>query len=345
MSLQKVLFVHGGLPHQMSSFVAQDFALLSEFCQVEELGLAAISLRFRHLLCNPAVWRAVLRNDLVFGWFAVCTPVVTIARITGRPSLLVGGGADVVQMPEIGYGLSQMRDWQRRLTTMGFRLASKVLLFSESSRRSLLEMPYMRPRNLETLYLGVDVDHFKPGTAKMPQALTVGYVTSNNLRRKGLRTFVEAAQKTPEIDYHLAGKTLDQSAFEELQSIAPPNLSFRGYLTESQLLAEYQHARVYAQLSMHEGFGLALAEAMACACVPVTTSQGSIPELVGDTGLFVPVEDPQAAGNAVRQIMHDPLGDRLGQLARQRVADLFPLSRRRQGLRQAIENATTGVHA
>lgn len=40
----------------------------------------------------------------------------------------------------------------------------------------------------------------------------------------------------------------------------------------------------YLQLSLTEGFPNALIEAMACGCIPIVSSVGAMPEIVGQTG-------------------------------------------------------------
>lgn len=334
----KVLFVHGYQPAQIASFVRQDLAILRQLYHVEELSLFTFTSKFRGPLSTPAIWNAVYRNDLVFGWFTECAPVILIARLLRKPALLVGGGADVVSIPEISYGLtiSGLKYW---LATLGLKLATQVLLFSDSSRKSLLNIPGIRPTKLQTLYLGVDCDHFTPLGAKKAQALTVGYITRSNLRRKGLQTFVEAARHTPEISYRVVGNPTDQDALNQLKAVMGVNVAYLGYLDEIQLLNEYRNSRVYAQLSMHEGFGMALAEAMACECIPVITNRGAIPEVVGDTGIYVPLETPLMAGEAIRQIILDPANEKMGQQARQRVMELFPISKRKEGIQDAVETA------
>lgn len=332
---RKLLFVHGYPPGQVSSFVRQDLRLLGEMYQVEVLALSTIPM-LRGPLSSLAVWEAVNRNDVVFCWF-MNAPVVIIAKILGKPSLVVAGGGDAVSIPEIGYGPIALRKRRRFLTRLGFRLASGVLLFSDSSRQNLLSWLGRDFKNTQTLYLSVDTTHFIPHGTKRAQVLTIGYIKESNLRRKGLNTFVAAAKETPEIPYRLGGKPTEHSTFEKIREMASPNLSLLGYLDDAQLLKEYQCTKVYAQLSMHEGFGVALAEAMACECVPVVTRQGAIPEVVGDTGVYVPLEDPLAASEAIREVIRDSKSEILARRARQRIVDLFPVSRRREGVRVAIE--------
>lgn len=333
----RLLFVHHYPRHQASSFVRQDLAILQEWCQVDERTIASFKRPFRGTITDAAMWQAVARSDAVFAWFSTCAPVLIIAALLRKPSLLIGGGADAVSMPEIGYGLNRQNRRQYFLQTLGFRLASRILPFSEASRSSILQLPGLRSTRVQTLYLGIDCDYFTPGDAKLDQVVTVGYVTEGNLRRKGIVTFVEAARLNSDIAHCLVGKPVHQHAVDHLTAMLPPNAAYVGHLTPDQLLETYRRAAVYGQLSLHEGFGMALAEAMACACVPVVTDRGAIPEVVGDTGLYVSPEDPQAAAAAIRMVIRSPERAILGRRARERIVTLFPLARRREGLQRAIE--------
>lgn len=91
---------------------------------------------------------------------------------------------------------------------------------------------------------------------------------------------------------------------------------------------------VYAQLSAYESFGMALAEAMQCGCVPVVTRRGALPEVVGDAGWYVPYGDPDATAQAIREALNAP--DAASRAARHRITDRFPLDRRRHALVDAL---------
>lgn len=331
---RRILFVHSQRPGQLASFVKQDLLLLQERYQVEELSLAITSVS-RGISRSRTIWKAIARNDLVFCWFSNGL-IAAMSKILGKSMIIVGGGFDVVSIPEIDYGLQSMSRRRRWITLLGFKLADRVLLFSDSSKKHLSAALRGHTGNLQTLYLGVDSEYFKPAGEKKKQALTVGYIKEINLLRKGLQTFVETAAITPEVSYHLAGKPVDQSAVEKINTAATPNFHYLGYVNDQQLLKEYQQAKVYAQLSMHEGFGLALAEAMACECIPIVTDCGAIPEVVGDTGTYVPIQDPQATSEAIRQAIERE--HTAGQHARERIISLFPISKRRNGLYKDIES-------
>jgi glycosyltransferase involved in cell wall biosynthesis len=161
-------------------------------------------------------------------------------------------------------------------------------------------------------------------------------MTTVSVKRKGIQAFIEAARLVPDIPFRLSGRAMDEPAVTALISGAPANLTYLGFLDDEELLAEYRQATVYAQLSMHEGFGVALAEAMACECVPVVTRSGSIPEVVGDAGIYVDDTAPATVSAAVSQILNSDTRA-MGRRARERVLDLFPIAKRREGLRRVVE--------
>ncbi len=76
-------------------------------------------------------------------------------------------------------------------------------------------------------------------------------------------------------------------------------------LTEIQLAAVMSAADAYCQPSLMEGFGIPTLEAMACNVPVVVANRGSLPEVVGNTGLVV---EPTAAALAegLGRLLADP---------------------------------------
>jgi len=66
---------------------------------------------------------------------------------------------------------------------------------------------------------------------------------------------------------------------------------FLGYVPREDLAALYGVARLCAYPSLYEGFGLPVAEAMACGCPVVTSNVSSLPEVAGDAAVLV---DPRS---------------------------------------------------
>ena len=97
------------------------------------------------------------------------------------------------------------------------------------------------------------------------------------------------------------------------------------FADDQALLKSYQKAKVYCQLSYYESFGVALAEAMACECVPVIADRGALPEVIGDVGFYVPYGDPEATAEAIGKALKSGKGAE----ARERIKTMFSLERRR----------------
>ena len=66
---------------------------------------------------------------------------------------------------------------------------------------------------------------------------------------------------------------------------------FLGYVPREDLAALYGLARLCVYPSLYEGFGLPVAEAMACGCPVVTSNVSSLPEVAGDAAVLV---DPRS---------------------------------------------------
>ncbi len=306
-----------------ASFVAQDRDILRSRHEVVAVECAR-GIGVRELI-GP-----LRRADMSFSWFALghAARAVGLGRLLGRPSVVVSGGWDVVSMPEIGYGAA--RSWRgRRRARFVLRHADRVLAFSEWSRRAIASLS---GRAAETAYLGVDLSAFRPRSEKEDLVVTVGAVTRENLVRKGIGTFVRAASGVPGVRFVVAGRQ-DPAVAAELRAGAASNVEFAGRIGDEDLRDLLGRAKVYVQASYNEGFGLAAAEAMAAGCVPVVTRAGSLPEVAGDVGVYVPVGDPTATADGIRQA----LGSGRGGAARDRVATLFPIQRRRDQLLATID--------
>jgi glycosyltransferase involved in cell wall biosynthesis len=77
-----------------------------------------------------------------------------------------------------------------------------------------------------------------------------------------------------------------------------------GRVSETEKVALYQGAALYATPSLYEGFGLTTLEAMACGIPTIAANRTSLPEVVGDGGLLA---EPDA--DAFAAAMLDVLSD------------------------------------
>lgn len=87
-------------------------------------------------------------------------------------------------------------------------------------------------------------------------------------------------------------------------------------------------ADVFVLSSAWEGFGLVVAEAMACERVVVATDCGGVKEVVGDCGILVPPKNSTALAKALEQGLglSQESAKARGQLARERIVACYSLS-------------------
>ena len=327
-SRTKILFVHNAL----TEFVRLDLEELHKSFDVTERKEGS---RF----INPfALWKAVSSHDVVFGWFAswhTFLPVQFAARL-GKPSVLVVGGYDVANMPEIGYGHQRggLKKWISARTML---LATRVITNSDYSREEIARHIGLTNGSVARIYHGVP-DKFGSLSAgkREPFALTVGNVNRSNLLRKGHEPFVRAAASLPNIRFVLVGSWQDD-AIDHLRKISTPNVEFTGPVTDEALRNYYLRASVYVQPSLHEGFGMSVAEGMLAGCVPVTTRLGALPEVAGDAGVFVDSTEPSAIAEGIRKAIDS--SDDVRASCRQRILDQFPIANRGRDLERIISAA------
>ena len=88
-------------------------------------------------------------------------------------------------------------------------------------------------------------------------------------------------------------------------------------------------ADIFVLSSAWEGFGLVVAEAMACELVAVATDSGGVREVLGDAGFLVPPGDHEALAVSLLTALRMPEADRqmMGTAARNRVLSLYSMNR------------------
>ncbi len=109
-------------------------------------------------------------------------------------------------------------------------------------------------------------------------------------------------------DYYLVitgGKGwMYESIFEQVKSLGLENrVHFPGFVDDADLPTLYSAANLFAYVSLYEGFGLPLLEAMACGTPVIASNVSSLPEVVGDVGLQVDPRDVADVTRALRTMI------------------------------------------
>ena len=156
-----------------------------------------------------------------------------------------------------------------------------------------------------------------------------GYVLSIGTLepRKNLRRLIQAfeafARDQPDVRLVLMGakgwrtRSIDEAIS---QSSAADRIVATGYVTDDERHALLRGCGLFAYVSLYEGYGLPIVEAMAAGAAVVTSQVSSMPEAAGGAAILV---DPRSVA-AIASGMGDAWQDRerLGQAGRDRVARL-----------------------
>ena len=133
--------------------------------------------------------------------------------------------------------------------------------------------------------------------------------------RKNFKRLIEAYSKLApalrEQNQLVIVSKLSDSDRSYLQSIAR-NMQLRddemiltGYVSEHDLVAFYQLAKLFVFASLHEGFGLPILEAMTCGAATIGSNVTSIPEVIGyEDALFDPYS-VESIGKKLDQALSD----------------------------------------
>jgi glycosyltransferase involved in cell wall biosynthesis len=81
---------------------------------------------------------------------------------------------------------------------------------------------------------------------------------------------------------------------------------FTGYVPDEDLVHLYNRAYALILPSLMEGFGLPAVEAMACGVPVLSSTAGSLPEVVGEGGIFFDPTDVRAISDAMESLLADP---------------------------------------
>jgi alpha-1,3-rhamnosyl/mannosyltransferase len=94
------------------------------------------------------------------------------------------------------------------------------------------------------------------------------------------------------------------------------SIHFTGYMPDPELAELLNTATALIFPSFWEGFGLPAVEAMSCGLPVLASRRASLPEIVGDAGLFYEPEDSSDIARCVLKFLGDPeLQTRLRRLA------------------------------
>jgi glycosyltransferase involved in cell wall biosynthesis len=231
------------------------------------------------------------------------------------PTLLTVHDLSFIRDPESAW--PRLRAFLMKAVPRSVKRATHVLADSAATKHDLIELFGTPAEKISVLYSGVE-PRFAPLSDQAeidrvcvkyqlprPFILSVGTLQP---RKNYVRLIQAFAQLAGDLPHHLVitgGRGwLYDTIFDRVKSLGLENrVHFPGFVEDADLPALYSAAGVFALVSVYEGFGLPLLEAMACGTPAIASNTSSLPEVIGEAGLQVDPRDVDAIAGALQAMI------------------------------------------
>ncbi|MFT3733167.1 MAG: glycosyltransferase family 1 protein [Hyphomicrobium sp.] len=202
------------------------------------------------------------------------------------------------------------RMWQEKALAISF--ARSFLCVSENTRDDLLKhYPDSADRSAIVARCGLDHDVFRPQRdvdvqefkqeygLKKPYFLLVGS-REQHKGYKNARLLFDAIKEKRVNEFDILCVGGERELQRGFVAGLPKGVEVRKIEVDDRILARaYAGAQALVFPSLYEGFGLPVAEAMACGCPVITTALGSLKEVAGDAAELISGRDPGELAKAL----------------------------------------------
>lgn len=206
--------------------------------------------------------------------------------------------------------------------------ADSIVVVSEFTKRELLKYyPQAGEKDIHVVYNGVDHSFFYPreytetsqevlerlGLKKKEFFFYLGTIEP----RKNLARMIEAyaialreAEKNGRELYPLVLGGRPGWYYDEIFGKADAlgishKVKFIGYVNRPEMVELYSHCFAFVFPSVYEGFGIPVAEAMACGVPVVTSNVSSLPEVGGEAAVYCDPLSEQSIADAFTKLFND----------------------------------------
>jgi len=222
-------------------------------------------------------------------------------------------------------GYYKPRDlWQLKLwTQISVQKASHIITISKSTASDLSRYYKVEKEKITVAYPGFDDKIFYQCKDQMKIVDIVGrykikgdyIIYIGTLQpRKNLIRLIEAFKNIDNLKLVIVGKTTGLGRqgwmYEEILK-APKKYGieekviFTGFASTEDLPYLLAGSRAFILVSLYEGFGIPVVEAMACGTPVIVSNVSSLPEAAGSAGLLINPESVEQITQAIRTIAFD----------------------------------------
>ena len=260
------------------------------------------------------------------------SPTHYAPRFCPVPSVISVMDLSFFEFPEMfkKRDLVQLKSW----TAYSVKKATKVLTISYASKNDIIKYYKVPEKKIVVTYPGykkndgkilrnkdikMDIERMKTKyKIRGDYILYVGTLQP----RKNLIRLIEAFRKireldewknrekkrsTPLLQLVIAGKKgwMYNEIFQKVKDLKlEKNVIFTGFVPDEDLPVLYKGARCFVLVSLYEGFGIPVLEAMSFGCPVVISNVSSLPEVGGRVAIYVDPYDVDDIARGILEVLH-----------------------------------------
>lgn len=207
-----------------------------------------------------------------------------------------------------------------RITALSCRRAQRIIAVSQATAAELHRLLGVPSYKITVIYNGVDARYFSRPRSEVERRrqqegwparflLSVGTLEPRKNYVNLLKAYAlyRRASASPLPLLIAGGKGWDYEAiFEQVDELGlRDDVHFLGFVPTETLPWLYNAAALFIYPSRYEGFGLPVAEAMACGAPTITSTVSSLPEVAGDAAATVDPDDVEGLAQTIIAILND----------------------------------------
>lgn len=338
-------------------FLRKNFDVVIYNTKTKNNVLIIITLlkQFFYLILNA------YRFKFAYIWFADYHSVLPVLafKLLGKRSIICTGGYEATYIPEINCGVFTNETFAKTIRKFAVEFSLKKCnlilpvdetLVSNENLYIYSNIPGKHPlkdgithfipsikTEIKTIHPGYDSNMFfkRNNIAKEKIVMCAGLIPNEyEIKRKGFDLLAEAAKKITDTKFVLIGFIENmKEQFEKLNLI---NLELHGIVSYEELIYHYSRAKVFAQISMFEGFPSTLCEAMLCECIPVGSNVNGIPNIIDGKGFIIKEKNLDEIVSNLINAINSP--EELGKKARQYIIESYSIEKREKALNDVAVN-------
>lgn len=196
------------------------------------------------------------------------------------------------------------------IVKMNYHFADQVSALCEFNKKWQVRLG-AEPGKIAVVPNGCDASIFRPAEGFHLRPLTV-LTMARISPLKGIEVLIRAAAEVraaiPEVCFRIMGQVADKEYFKRCLALADElNISSAlefGVTTDSP--AAYRGADVFCLPSISEAMPYSILEAMLSGCPVIATDTGGVAEMLGESGMVVPPNDPKALAGGLLALLNGP---------------------------------------